>query len=103
MITYEEFLANVNEDDLGMLTTFAQGNRAITRNAQEAEALFTQATRLFTAGMVWRVVRGYEQKSDGVEYQFDGYLSPVAFGYVAKAARERVMISRDPLPTPVQE
>lgn len=98
MITYAEFIANVNQDDLGMLTAFAQGNRSATRNAAEADALFTQVTRLFTAGLIWRVVRGYEQKSDGMEYQFDGYLSPVAFGYVAQAARERVILSRLPLP-----
>lgn len=100
MVTYEEFLQQVNEGDMAMLLEFAQGRRVLTRESVEADALFSQATRLFEAGLVWRVVRGYEQKADAVEHQFDGYTSPLAYTYIAQAARERVIDYRENPPTP---
>lgn len=98
MITYDEFIANVNENDLAMLTEFVQGHRITAITAPEADALFAQAQRLFTAGLVWRVTRGYEMKSGMIEYSFDGFVDPIAAGYIAKACKERVILSRDPLP-----
>lgn len=96
MVSYEQFLAEVNEADMAMLLSFAKGEWVLTRNAGEADALFAQATRLFTAKLVWRVVRGYEDKDPDVEYQFDGWVSPLAFNYITQAARERVIQSRQP-------
>lgn len=98
MISYNDFIANVNEADLAMMTEFIQGNRITTTVAAEADALYAQAERLFTAGVVFRVVRGWELKGGVLEYSFDGYVDPVGAGYIAKAAKERVVLSREPLP-----
>jgi hypothetical protein len=99
MITYDQFIANVNENDLAVLTSFSVGKRIICLTQQEADAMIVQCERLREAGMCWRIVYAKENKAGGVEFQFDGYVDPVGAGYIAKAARERVMISRDPLPT----
>lgn len=98
VIDYNTFLANVQTADLAMLTEFIQGKRVTGATQAEADALFAQAQRLYNAGLVWRVVRGYDQSSGVTVFTFDGFCDPVAAGYIAQAARERVQMSRLPLP-----
>jgi hypothetical protein len=98
MIDFNTFLANVNENDLAMMTVFVQGQRVFAGSAAEADALFLQAQRLFTAGMLWRVVRGYEMKDGATAQSFDGFVTPEGAAYLARLARERVTLSRQPLP-----
>lgn len=98
VISYNDFIANVQTADLAMMTEFIQGKRIQALSAPEADALFAQAQRLFEAGILWRVVRGYDQSSGSLVYTFDGYLVPEAAAYVSQAARERVQMSREPLP-----
>jgi hypothetical protein len=99
LIDYPTFLANVNTDDLAMLTTFIVGVSVNAADAIQADALFTQATRLRDAGLLTNLHRIYTDDGNGnVQQSFTGLVSPQAAGYVAQLARERVVLSRAPLP-----
>lgn len=99
LIDYPTFLANVNTDDLAMLTTFIVGVSVNAADATQADALFAQATRLNGAGLLTNLHRIYTNDSNGnVQQSFTGLVSPQAAGYVAQLARERVVLSRSPLP-----
>ena len=95
-VDYPTFLANVNPDDLAMLTSFivgvdvqAQGDAAL------ADQLFAQAVRLNSAGLLVDLHRVYSHDATGNLLQsFNGTVSPVAAGYVAQLARERIVLSR---------
>lgn len=99
-VPYNTFLANVNTNDLAMLTTFIVGVSVDAgTDAALADSLFTQAQRLYSAGMILQMQRIY--KDDGVGnlvQSFTGQVTPTAAGYVAQLARERVTLSRNPLP-----
>lgn len=99
-IAYPTFLANVNTDDLAMLTTFIVGVSVQSASATEADALFVQAQRLYTAGLLTNLHRIYQDASGTLMQSFTGLVHPVAAGYIAQLARERVALSRDPLPEP---
>jgi hypothetical protein len=100
IIDYPTFLANVNPDDLAMLTSFIVGvDVQALDDAALADQLFTQAVRLNSAGLLDNLHRVYSHDSAGTLLQsFSGTVSPVAAGYVAQLARERIVLSRDPLP-----
>lgn len=99
LIDYPTFLANVNTDDLAMLTTFIVGVSVNAADATQADALFAQATRLNDAGLLTNLHRIYTDDGNGnVQQSFTGLVSPQAAGYVAQLARERVVLSRAPLP-----
>lgn len=99
-IDYDTFVANVNTDDLAMLTSFIVGvDVQAQTDAALADALFTQAVRLNSAGMLDELHRVYTHDSNGNLLQsFRGVVSPTAAGYVARLARERVVLSRAPVP-----
>lgn len=59
LIDYNTFLANVNTDDLAMLTTFITGVDVQSADAANADALFVQAQRLYNAGMLTELHRVY--------------------------------------------
>lgn len=101
-VDYEVFLANVNEDDLNLLTSFLVGVEAFAHTPAEGEALFAKAQRLYNAGVLSSVSRRYIE-AGGIETPvthqgFLGIVHPVAVGYLGKLARERVILSRDPIP-----
>lgn len=98
-VDYPTFLANVNTDDLAMLTSFIVGVdvQALT-DATLADQLFAQAVRLNGAGLLDSLHRVYTHDGAGTLMQaFSGTVSPVAAGYVARLARERIVLSRAPL------
>lgn len=99
-IDYPTFLANVNPDDLAMLTSFIVGVDVLAlADAALADQLFAQAVRLNSAGLLDALHRIYTHDSNGVLLQsFRGTVSPIAAGYVAQLARERIVLSREPLP-----
>lgn|SRR6185312_16873161 len=100
VVDYPTFLTNVNPDDLAMLTSFIVGVdvQALT-DATLADTLFAQAVRLNSAGLLDSLHRIYTHDTNGNLMQsFSGTVSPVAAGYVAKLARERIALSREPLP-----
>jgi hypothetical protein len=99
LIDYNTFLANVNPDDLAMLTTFIVGVQVNSITDAEADGLFVQAERLYNAGLLTNLHRIYtDNGSGGVTQSFTGLVAPQAAAYVAQLARERVVLSRDPLP-----
>lgn len=99
LVDYNTFLANVNSDDLAMLTTFITNVDVQAADAADADALFTQAQRLYSAGLLTELHRVYRDDGSGNLVQsYTGVVSPPAAGYVARLARERVQLSRDPLP-----
>lgn len=100
-IDYNTFLANVNPDDLAMLTNFICGVSVQAQtDAVLADALFAQAVRLNSAGLLDAMSRVYTHDGNGNLLQsFTGQVSPTAAGYVAKLARERIILSRAPVTT----
>lgn len=55
--------------------------------------------RLNSAGLLDNLHRIYTHDSNGnLQQSFSGTVAPVAAGYVAQLARERVVLSREPLP-----
>lgn len=99
VVDYETFLANVNENDLAMLTSFLVGVE-VMGDPPTAPGLFLQAERLYAAGLISDVNRRYFDGPGGTWEGFLGKLAPQAVGYVGQLARERVILSRDPIPTP---
>ena len=97
-IDYPTFLANVNTSDLAMLTTFIVGVSVQSASSTEADALFLQAQRLYSAGMLTSLQRVYQDVSGVLQQSYTGLVHPVAAGYVAQLARERVVLSRAVLP-----
>ena len=64
----------------------------------EADAVFARIVRLEGAGFILRASRAYERR-DGVLWQsFEAVVEPAATGYLARAASERIQLSRAPLP-----
>lgn len=97
-VDYNTFLANVVAEDLAMLTSFLVGVEALANTPAQGDSLFVQAQRLYDAGLVSSVSRRYYDDG-GVTWQgFLGALAPVAVGYIGQLARERVTLSREPLP-----
>lgn len=99
-VDYPTFLANVNPDDLAMLTSFIVGvDVKALADATLADQLFAQAVRLNSAGLLDNLHRIYSHDDNGNLLQsFIGTVAPVAAGYIAQLARERIVLSRDPLP-----
>lgn len=98
MITYDQFLANAQPEDIRVLNLFAMGQRIQHTDTAEADGLVQRIARLDTAGFLLRTTRGYERK-EGVLWQtFEGFVDPQAASYLARAASERVQLSRLPLP-----
>ncbi|WFC43169.1 hypothetical protein [Pseudoxanthomonas sp. SE1] len=98
MISYEDFLTNAEPEDIRVMNLLSQGQTISFEDSSEAEAMFQRIARLDGAGFVLRASRHYE-RVDGVLWQrFEGLIDPVAANYLARAASERVQLSREPLP-----
>lgn len=99
LISYNDFIANAQEADINALAILAAGTQVKTTNASEADGYQAQCQRLYDAGLLTRFARGLEMTSDGVSWHtFDGRLAPEAVPYIAQAAKERVLLSRNPIP-----
>ena len=99
--TYAEFLQGAEETDVRLMNFFAMGQRISTQDPVEADQFYAALERLFGYEVLTRAVRGWERRNDGVWYTFDAVIDPVAATYVARAAMERLIFSRDEaLPTP---
>lgn len=97
-IDYATFLANALEADINALAYLASGTVIATMDSTEAATYQAQGDRLYDAGMLTRFRSGREVRSGETWYVFDGLLSSTALNHVAQAAKERVILSRDPLP-----
>jgi len=103
LIDYNTFVANVQDGHLQLLATFAAGVRVREPEANTSRIgeLRQQCLDLYNAELLSRVAEGYERTTDGMTWHtFDGYVVESANGYVNKLARERVALSREPVPAP---
>jgi hypothetical protein len=98
MIDYNTFLANVQDEDIRMMTLAANGQRIVTQSATEADAYQAELTRLFTNGLLTRAERGWEMKDGILWHTFDAVVEPLAIAYIIQLAMERYKINRNPLP-----
>lgn len=98
-IDYATFLLNANNADVAALATLASGTVVATPDPVEAEAYRQQGQRLYDAGLLIRFRIGQEERSGATWYTYDAILSPTALNYVAQCASERLILSREPLPT----
>lgn len=99
-VSYPIFLANAQAADIRLLTDFVQGVRIQTADGAEADAIFDGAVRLYSAGLVEKLHRIYEEKNNTLTQSFDGYVTAVGRAYLAQLANERLVLSRDPIPAP---
>lgn len=100
LISYETFLANVQEQDLRALSLLASGETIKTTNAVEGDAYEAAGVRLYNAGCLTRLRRSLEVIGGETWHVFDGLVNPVALVYVANCAMERVMLSREVITPP---
>lgn len=98
MIRYDDFIANASAEDIRVLNLFAMGQRIEFNDPVQADAMFAQVERLDAAGFIIRANRGYERRSNVLWQTFEAFIEPVAANYLARAASERVQLSREPLP-----
>lgn len=96
-VDYNTFLATVAADDLAMLTSFLVGVEVLG-DPPTTDALFAQTQNLYAAGLLTDLSRRYYDQSGATWQGFLGVVAPVAVGYVGRLARERVTMSREPLP-----
>ncbi|WP_296280537.1 hypothetical protein [Pseudoxanthomonas sp.] len=98
MISYEQFLALAEGEDIRVLNLLSQGQVIQFDNAADADVMQARIDRLDTAEFLLRATR-HRDLRDGVRWHvFEAIVDPVASTYVAKAAAERVALSREPLP-----
>lgn len=98
MIDYATFLAQAQAEDIRVLNLLSMGQSLQFNVAADADAMFQRIARLDDAGFVLRASRIYERR-DGVIWQrFEALIDPMASTYLARAASERVLLSRSPLP-----
>lgn len=98
MITYDQFIANAEPEDIRVLNLLSQGQEIKFSVAADADAMFQRLVRLESAGFLLRTNRAY-YRVDGVLWQsFTALIEPAASVYLAQAASERLALSRDPLP-----
>lgn len=99
MITYDQFIANAETEDIRVLNLLAQGQEIKFNVAVEADTFFQRIQRLDTAGFVLRANRAYFRVGGVLWQGFTALIDPAASVYLARAAAERVQLSRLPLPT----
>ena len=97
-IDYTSFLANALDADISALAYMGAGVVIGTTTQAEALTFQQQGDRLYDAGLLRRFRSGREVRGGETWFIFDGELSVEAQNYVAQAAKERVILSRDPLP-----
>lgn len=99
-VPYNDFVATVDPAALTMLTAFVVGQRVQAADATEAATLEAQADSLFQAGMVteYHVIK--LETGGQVITAFDGFATTAGKAYIGVLAKERVILSRDPVPAP---
>ncbi len=101
LIPWETFIAQVQADDLDALTFLAAGEPVRTQDPVQNETYKQMGIRLYTAGLLTRFRQSVEVIGNETWYLSDGRLAPAALPYVARCAKERVILSRNPvIPTP---
>lgn len=103
LISYQDFLANVQPAHWELLSTFANSQRAalLATDTAAIEAMRTRVNELYQGGveLCWRVVEGRERDQSGDEWvTFEGHLVDAAKGYVVQAARERSQMAQGVTP-----
>lgn len=98
MISYAQFLASAQPEDIRVMNLFAMGQKIEFDNAAQADDMFARVGRLDSAGFVLRMSRTYENRAGVVWQRFEAFIDPVASTYLSTAAAERVQLSRLPLP-----
>lgn len=96
--SYNDFLTTILASDLKLLALWAMGERTATTDETEAAGFKAAGDRLYAAGLLERFNPAVELRSETNWYTFDGRLAPQAVPYVAYAASERIVLSRDPIP-----
>lgn len=98
MIDYPTFLQLAEAEDIRVMNLLSQGQPLEFVDPAEADSMFLRILRLDEAGFVLRLSRHYSRR-DGVVWQtFEALIEPGASTFLARAASERVQLSRDPLP-----
>lgn len=100
-IDYNTFLATVQAEDLAMLTTFTVGVSVQAASQAEADGYYVQARRLYDAGLLATLSRNdnnMDNSTNILPWSLTALVAPVVVGYVAKLSRERILLSRNPLP-----
>ena len=100
LIDYNTFVANVQEGHLNLLSAFTAGTRVRVLNTDTVaiDTMRQQCEDLFGNELLTRVAEGYERVGSDVWRTFDGYVNEAAKGYVDRLARERIALSREPVP-----
>lgn len=100
MIDYNTFVANVQPGHLSLLAEFTAGSRVrvLETDAAQIATIRQQCIDLYTNELLTRVAEGYERVGLETWRTFDGYVHEAANGYVMRLARERLVLSREPLP-----
>lgn len=97
--TYEAFIAGVQEADIRALAFLTNANIIESSDNVEADAIKAQLTRLFQYEMINKPTEKFDRRNDGTIWrQFEARVEPIALNYIARAAMERVILSRDPIP-----
>lgn len=98
MIDYPTFLQLAESEDIRVMNLLSQGQTLEFDEPAEADAMFLRILRLDEAGFIVRLSRHYTRR-DGIVWQgFEALIEPSASTFLARAASERVQLSRDPLP-----
>jgi len=87
---YDDFVKGVDPLALGMLTTFLTGVSVDSADVKEADELTKQADLLMDGGLVTEYSRRRRRDGVLVRDSFDGIVSPMGAGFLARAAREGV-------------
>lgn len=100
MIDYNTFLAQVQTSHMQIFASFTAGERVrfLAADTTGIDACRVACQQLFDSGLLNRVAEGYETVGTDVWHTFDGYVVPAALGYCWQLARERLVLSRNPLP-----
>jgi hypothetical protein len=100
MIDYNTFLGQVQIPHMQILASFTAGERVriLDTDTVGIDAARAAAQQLFDSGLLSRVAEGYEMVEDVKWRTFDGYVVLAALGYCWQLARERLALSREPLP-----
>lgn len=100
-IPYDQFVAQVQEGHLNLLATFTAGTRVRVAETDTAQidAIRQQCLDLYASELLDRVAEGYERVGLETWRTFDGYVNQIASGYVNRLSLDRIVLSRDPLPS----
>lgn len=94
--SYEDFRANVTQDDLNALTTLLAGMRISTPDPTEATGFQAMGDRLYGFEVITKLTVSKEIL-DGVEWKhFEARVAPQAINYVGRLAWEGAFASRTP-------